>query len=63
MKNRPSHILPLLLDVRDPDFPTQCMGMTDQMRSEMTELIAGTKNEIATSRTLMAEIDRLLARR
>ena len=61
MLNRLSHILPLRLDVRDPDFPAQCIALTNQMRSEMRELVAATQHEIATSRTLMAQIDRVLA--
>jgi hypothetical protein len=40
MLDRPSHTPPLRLDVRDPDFPAQCIALTNQMRSEMRELVA-----------------------
>jgi hypothetical protein len=58
-----SHLFPSELDIRDHSFPSRCMAMTDQMRSEMNELVALTKATLAESRTLMTEIDCMLARR
>ena len=63
MLTRPSYILPSQLDICDPDFPAQCQRWTAQMRSEMQETITVTKQTLAESRTLMAEIDRVLARK
>jgi hypothetical protein len=63
MLERPSHNLPSQLDIRDPDFANQCVALLDQMRCEMYELVAVTNNGIVTSRILLAEIDRVLARR
>ena len=59
---RPSHIVPSQLDIRDHSFPAQCLAWTDQMRLEMKQTIALTKEAIAESRACMVETDRMLAR-
>lgn len=64
MVARPIHISsPSELDIADHNFPAKCVVWTDQMRFEMDELLVLTKHTIAESRTLIAEIDRVLARR
>ncbi len=51
------------LDIADRNFPTKYVAWTDQIRFEMDGLLALTKQTISESRTLMAEIDLMLARR
>jgi hypothetical protein len=63
MPDSPSPILPLHLDVLDPNFPSQCLALTDRMRLEMHDLVARMATEIVTSRILLAKIDCLLERR
>jgi NAD+--asparagine ADP-ribosyltransferase len=58
MLTRPARILPSERDIRDS---AQCAAWTNQMKSEMAELIGRTKATIARSRALMKELDRLLA--
>ena len=61
MLTRPSYILPSQLDICDPDFPAQCQRWTAQMRSEMQETIALTRQMITETRALLKEADRVLA--
>jgi|GraSoiStandDraft_5_1057265.scaffolds.fasta_scaffold124391_2 hypothetical protein len=64
MVARPIHISsPSELDIADHNFPAKCIAWTDQIRFELDDLLVLTKQTIAESRTLMAEIDRMLARR
>jgi hypothetical protein len=60
MLNRPDYIPRWLLDPRDPDFVRQGFAWSDQMRSEMDDLVITTRKQIATTRILLAETDRLL---
>jgi hypothetical protein len=50
-------------DITDPSFPALCAIWTRQMRSEMQETIALTRKTLAESRALMAEVDRIIARK
>ena len=61
MLTRPTRIPPP--DIDDPDFGALCRMWTRQMRSEMQETIAVTMHTLAQSRALMAEVDRVLARK
>ena len=63
MTVRPSYIFLSELDISDPNFPAKCMAWTVQTRSEVDELVALGRASIATSKTLLAETDRLLTRR
>jgi hypothetical protein len=63
MTRGPPYIFLSELDIGDPNFPAKCMAWTAQTRSEIDELVILAKGTIATSRTLLAEIDRVLARR
>lgn len=54
--------LPFDLDVRDPNFALIYNVWAFQTLCDIQELVAGAKREIATSRALMAGVDRLLAR-
>jgi hypothetical protein len=64
MVARPIHISsPSEFDITDRNFPAKCIAWTDQIRYELDDLLALTKQTIAESRTLMAQIDRMLARR
>jgi|SwirhirootsSR3_FD_contig_31_851380_length_360_multi_1_in_0_out_0_1 hypothetical protein len=63
MLTRPSHIQPTQLDISHPNFPAQSLEWTGRMQREMQETIALTRKTLAESRTAMAEIDRLLARK
>jgi hypothetical protein len=58
MLARPARMLPSERDIRDP---AQCAAWTNQMTSEMAELVGRTKVTIARSRDLLKELDRLLA--
>ena len=51
------------LDIRHPDFAHQCLVWASQTHLEIQELVATAKKEIANSRELMAEADRIIARR
>ena len=51
----------LALDTRDPDFPRQAQAWAGEVQGEIAQLVAQTKSTIAESRTLVAEIDRILA--
>ena len=57
------HHLPFILDAKDPDFPRQCLAWAFEAKSEIMELIAKANGDIAISRALMAEADRILARK
>jgi len=57
------HRTPLDFDARDPDFPRQCRTWSVETRSEIEDLIARTKKEVAISRAIMNGVDRLLVRR
>jgi hypothetical protein len=51
------------LDIRDPDFE-YAMGLwANQMHSEINALVAATREVIDDSTAMMAEADRILARR
>ena len=58
-----SHSAPVDLDVRDPDFARKYFLWAHQLQCEVVELVAGSKETLAESRTLMLEADRLLALR
>ena len=62
MVSRPSHILPADLDARDADFAARCMAWRREIRGEMDDLVAHTKQTITESRDLLDNTDRLLAR-
>lgn len=57
------HRTPLEFDVYDPDFPRKCRTWSMETQSEIVELIARTENELAISRAIMTQVDRILARR
>jgi len=58
-----SHHLLLELDAKDPDFPRQVLAWAFEAKSEIMELIAKATGDIAISRALMTEADRILARK
>jgi hypothetical protein len=58
-----SQHLPSEFDPKDPAFPRQCLAWASGAKSEIMELVLGTEDEIAASRVLMAEADRILARK
>ena len=62
MLTRPAYILSPP-DTTDPNFPALCAVWTGQMRSEMQETIGLTRKTLAESRALMAEVDRIIARK
>ena len=62
MLTRPSHIL-VPPNADDPDFAARSAAWTSQMRSEMQETIALTKQTLTNSRALMNQIDRVLSRK
>jgi hypothetical protein len=59
----PAHRLPLDLDPKDPNFSRQCLDWSWTTQAEIADLIAGTKKEIAASWALLAEANRILARK
>jgi hypothetical protein len=61
--HQPNHLFPDQLDVRDPDFPRQCLSMARQICIDFAETVTATKKTIADAREVMAETDRILARR
>jgi len=61
MLSRPFHISSPP-DVRAPDFLAQYAAWKNQMCLEMDTMVAGTRKNIAESKALMAEVDRLLKR-
>ena len=58
-----NHQLLTDLDARSPDFARHMLCWSFQTRCEIGELVALTKQTIVTSRTLMAEADRILTRK
>lgn len=58
-----SHLLPLELDLHDPEFPRKAVAMRLQIQREFQETLIATKKTIADSRELLAEADRILAKR
>jgi hypothetical protein len=57
------YLLPSELDAKEPDFHRRSLQWALEAKCEIMELIAGTENEIARSRALMANADRILAER
>jgi hypothetical protein len=57
------HFSPLQLDVRHPDFLRHYCSWAFQCRTDMMEAVIATRKSIATTKALMAEADRILARR
>jgi hypothetical protein len=55
--------LPFDLDPRDPNFAREMLSWSLQTRCEISELLANATETLATSRALMAQTDRLLARK
>jgi hypothetical protein len=51
------------LDPKDPVFPGQGLAWAFQAKCEIMDLVLGSEDEIAASRALMAEADRILARK
>ena len=64
MAGHPEHPpTPLDFDARNPDFHRNCAVWAQQTHRDIAEIIARTRDEIATSQALMAEIDRVIALR
>ena len=55
------HRTPLEFDVRDPNFPRQCVQWSRDTQSEIATTIALTEKELAVSRAIMSQVDRILA--
>ena len=55
--------LPYELDSRDPNFAREMLVWSEQTRRDIREVLAGTRRTIATSRSLIAQADRILARK
>jgi hypothetical protein len=55
--------LPFTLDAKDPDFPRQCLAWAFEAKCEIMELIEKANGHIEISRALVAEVDRILARK
>lgn len=53
----------LEIELRGPGFARDMLFWSFQMESEVRETIAATRRTIATSKALMVEMDRILARR
>jgi hypothetical protein len=51
MVTHPRHILPLQLDVRDPNFAEKSTVWRARMRAEIVELVTLTKKQIAESKS------------
>ena len=58
-----NHLLLSALDIRDPEFPRKAVSLTFKIVREFQETLIATKKTIANSRELMAEADRILAKR
>jgi hypothetical protein len=58
-----SSLLLLELDPHDPDFVRKSRSWAFEAQRETSELVFKTKETIDESRTLVAKIDRLLARK
>ena len=50
-------------DTRDPNFDWKRLSRTFQMQCEMHETVLTTRATVAATRLLLAEADRILARR
>jgi hypothetical protein len=51
------------IDLRSPGFARDMLYWSFQMQSEVRETVAATRVTIATSKALLLQMDRLLARR
>ncbi len=60
MAHLDSH-LPFKLDSRDPLFPRKGLAWAAQTQLEISGTVASTNETIASSRELMARVDRILA--
>jgi hypothetical protein len=56
-------LLPAEIDIHDVNFARDMLSWSLQTQRDMDELVAATKKTLATSRDLMAQADRVLARR
>jgi len=63
MVRRTPYIFLTDLDHGDPNFPAKSTEWASQMRSEMKETVALTRATITETKALMAEVDRIAARR
>ena len=54
---------PIHFDARGPNFGREMLQWSQWVQSEIDQLVAGSHEAIATSNALMAEADRILARR
>lgn len=61
--HRGRHLFPLDLDIRDPEFPRKAISLTLQIQREFQETVIATKKTLAVSRELLADADRILAKR
>jgi hypothetical protein len=52
---------PFDLDICDPDFGQQMLVWALQVQCEMHELVLNTKETIAATKAMIAEVDRMLA--
>jgi hypothetical protein len=55
--------LPYELDSRDPNFAREMLAWSEQTRRDIGEALVGTRRSIAASKALMAQTDRILARK
>lgn len=53
------HLFPADLDARSPDFHQRWDSWALQMQHDTTDIIVATKKTIASSRTLLADLDRI----
>jgi hypothetical protein len=53
--------LPFELDARDPDFFREIQLWSSQTQGDLQELLAATQQTIATTKALIAEVDRMIA--
>ena len=63
MADHHSQHLPSEFDPKDLAFPRQCLAWASEAKSDIMDLVLGSEDEIAASRALMAEADRILARK
>jgi hypothetical protein len=59
----PNSRLPFALDIRDVNFRRDMHLWAFQMQSEIISLVFATRKMIADTRIMMAEADRILARK
>lgn len=55
------HLTPSQLDTRDPDYANKYSLWAGRTECDLAELIAATRETIASSRALIVEADRILA--